>query len=69
MIIGFIQSLQIIVDQWGVPMGTIAVLFFPATLTFMPWYSGLVLENWWILALVWGGFIAGQVFGAIINTD
>lgn len=50
-------------------MGTIAVLFFPATLTFMPWYSGLVLENWWILALVWAGFIAGQVFGAIINTD
>lgn len=60
-IIGFIQSVQIIVDQWGVPMAGVSILVFPATLAIMPWYSGFVLGNWWILALVWGGAFLSMI--------
>lgn len=58
-IVGFVWSVRIIVDQWGVSMGGIAVLAFPATLTLMPWYAGFVLGNWWLLALIWGGGFVG----------
>jgi CBS-domain-containing membrane protein len=64
-IVGFVWSVRIIVDQWGIPMGGVAVLVFPATLAIMPWYAGLVLGNWWLLALVWGGGLVGQIFGSM----
>lgn len=35
-IVGFVQSVQIIVDQWGVPMAGVSVLVFPATFAIMP---------------------------------
>ena len=66
MINGFVQSLQLVVDQWGVPMGGVAVLMFPVTLSFMPWYAGLVLDNWWILAFSWGGFLGLAISQGII---
>ena len=66
-IVGFIWIVRIIVDQWGPAMGGIAVLVFPATLAFMPWYAGLVLGNWWVIALIWGGCLAGTMCQAAIE--
>jgi len=60
-IYGFVLSVQIIVEQWGVPMGGVSVLIFPATMAIMPWYSGFVLGNWWILGLVWGGSLVANI--------
>ena len=67
MIVGFVWSVRIIIDQWGVPMGGVSVLMFPATLAIMPWYTGFVLGNWWLLALVWGGGLVGQIGSAMIQ--
>jgi hypothetical protein len=66
-IVGFVWCVRIIVDQWGLPMGGVSVLMFPATLAIMPWYAGLVLGNWWLIALVWGGGLAGQIGSAIMQ--
>jgi apolipoprotein N-acyltransferase len=44
-IVGFVWCVRIIVDRWGVPMGGIAVLVFPATLAIMPWYAGLRIRQ------------------------
>ncbi|NCQ94778.1 MAG: hypothetical protein EWV75_12755 [Microcystis wesenbergii Mw_QC_S_20081001_S30D] len=55
MIVGNIWSVRIVFDEWGVPMGAISILMLPATLAIMPWYASLVLGNWWLLALIWGG--------------
>lgn len=66
-IVGFVWTVRIVIDQWGVPMGGVSVLFFPATLSIVPWYLGFVLENWWPLALIWGGSLVGRVSFSIIE--
>ncbi|GAB4306296.1 MAG: hypothetical protein Fur0025_48300 [Oscillatoriaceae cyanobacterium] len=62
LIVGMVWILRIIVEQWGVQMGGISILLFPATLAIMPWYVGFVLGNWWSLALLWGGILVSNIF-------
>ncbi len=46
-------------------MGAISILMLPATLAIMPWYASLVLGNWWLLALIWGGVSVVLLVGLI----
>lgn len=53
--IGFFQCVQLINDQWGLPMAAVSLLVIPATVSLVPLYAGFTLGNWGIIALVWGG--------------
>lgn len=68
-LVGFVWMARIIADQWGAAMGMVAVLFFPATASLMPWYAGVVLGNWWPLALMWGGAFVGKIFAELLKTE
>ncbi len=66
-LVGFVWMARIIADQWGAAMGMVAVLFFPATASLMPWYAGVVLGNWWPLALIWGGAFVGTICADLLK--
>jgi hypothetical protein len=72
--LGFFMSLEIFINELhlGYTGGLIAFMFFPATLTFAPWYAAIAQENWVPMILVYGcGTVASILYaiGAAIDKD
>ena len=65
MIVGYIWSVRIVFDEWGVPMGAISILMLPATLAIMPWYASLVLGE----LVVAGSYLGWGISSAISRAN
>ena len=56
---GTLVSLGIVSDAWGFWAAAAAFLVAPFVFALAPWYAGLACENWFPLALNYGGATAG----------
>lgn len=58
---GLIMGTGLVTRQWGLLAGAAAFVLWPLTLAAVPWYAGLVHEDWFMLAVVYGGGTAGAL--------
>lgn len=69
---GLSISLNIVYDLGGYILAGISLLLAPALLGLAPWYSGLLLGDWFPLLLIYGGGIAGMgliALGSALDGD
>ena len=62
---GFILELSIIYQAVGLWLVIVGIVLFPVTLAVAPWYALIAYGNWFPLALIYGGGIAGSIIGSI----
>jgi hypothetical protein len=58
---GLIMGAGLVTQQWGLPAGIGAVVLWPVTLIAIPWYAAIVHDGWSMLAVVYGGGMAGTL--------
>ncbi|MBI4206615.1 MAG: hypothetical protein HY527_16460 [Betaproteobacteria bacterium] len=58
---GLIMGTGFVTRQWGMLAGIAAFFLWPITLVAVPWYAGFAHGDWLMLAVVYGGGIAGVV--------
>jgi hypothetical protein len=58
---GLIMGAGLVTQQWGLFAGIGALVLWPLTLIAIPWYAAIAHDGWSMLAVVYGGGMAGTL--------
>ena len=64
-VIGGLMSYGFILHKFGFVLGILAVIFFPVTLSVVPFYEGFTKSNWIPFLFMYGGVTSACIFGFI----